>query len=294
VLLFMMPINGLACDICGCGLASNYMGILPQYRANSVGLRYSFSNTQSKHLPSLFEKQTSSEEMFHSIELLGRYYLKRKWIIIGLMPIHNFSKQHSDNTQELLQGLGDANVMVNYILLNTGDSIKPSTRHLLQVGGGFKAPTGQYHHLSNNGINPNFQLGTGAWAFITNGQYTLRKKSIGYTIEGSFQYHLNNKNNYQFGKRVTVMNKLFYWKKWRLTSIVPSMGIWSEYSALNKENQHDVSYSGGTLLNIQPGFDIFFRHVSLGVSAQIPSYQNLSNNYVTINNKYFLTFNYNF
>lgn len=286
--------QGYGCDVCGCGLSNNYMGIMPQYRSNSLGLRYSFSQTQSKHLPSLFEPQTSSKETFQSMELLGRYYLGEKWMLIGMLPMHRFYKQHSDEANELLEGLGDVNILANYIALNSGDSMAKLYRHFLQFGGGLKTPTGSYQKLSNDAVNPNFQLGTGAFAAIANMMYTIRRKNVGLTLEGSYLYHFANKNEYQFGQRFTLSNKFFYWKKWRTFSLVPNAALWFDHSAQNIENNDRVSHSGGTLLNLQPGADVFFRKFSISALVQIPIYQNLSNQYVTINNKYFLSLNYNF
>ena len=282
------------CDVCGAGLSSNYTGIMPQYRANSLGLRYSFTETQSKHLPSLFAPSGSSTETFHTVELMGRFYAADNWVFMGMLPMHHFSKKRSDNSSELIKGLGDVNILANYIAVNSGDSMTKLTRHFLQFGGGVKMPTGEYQKLSDDGVNPNFQLGTGAFAGIANMMYTVRRKNMGYTFEASYIYHLTNKNDYQFGQRYTVSNKVFYWKKWRTFSLVPHAALWYDHSAQNREKNREVLYSGGHLLNLQPGLDVFFRKFSLSSLVQIPVDQNQSNQYVTINNKYFIALNYNF
>ncbi|UII25703.1 hypothetical protein LVD15_20705 [Fulvivirga maritima] len=38
---WLLPKETKACDVCGCSLGSNYMGILPQFNKNFVGLRWS-------------------------------------------------------------------------------------------------------------------------------------------------------------------------------------------------------------------------------------------------------------
>ena len=41
-----------ACDICGCGVGSYYLGILPEYNKRFIGLRYQHKNLTT-HLLSI-------------------------------------------------------------------------------------------------------------------------------------------------------------------------------------------------------------------------------------------------
>lgn len=294
LLVTLSPFNTFSCDVCGCGFSSNYMGISPEYRANNIGLRYSMGSTHSKHLPSLFNTQTTSEETFQSVELLGRYYIGNRFMLQGILPVHYFYKKVSDGSSNELKGLGDISVLANYMLINTGDSMLHRSRHLLQFGGGIKTPTGKSNNLLDNVVNPNFQLGTGAFAFIANGLYTFRYKNWGNTVEAAYQYHLTNKHDFQFGQRYTLSEKIFFWKRWRLYSFVPNVGVWYDHSAPIIEKGEAVKQSGGTLVNVQPGFEIYRKRLAFSTSVQIPVYTQLSDGYLTMNNKFFAAVYYNF
>lgn len=293
-LLFIIPNTAYTCDVCGCGFSSNYMGISPEYRANNIGLRYSLGSTHSKHLPSLYNTQTTSDETFNSMELLGRYYVGNRLMLQGIVPFHYFHKTVSDGTTNELKGLGDISVLANYLLINTGDSMVHRSRHLLQFGGGVKTHTGKSNNLLDNVVNPNFQLGTGALAFIVNGLYTFRYKNWGNTIEAAYQYHLTNRHDFQFGQRYTFSEKIFYWKRWRLYSFVPNVGVWYDHSQQIKEKGEIVKQSGGTLVNLQPGIEVFRKRLAFSASMQIPVYTDLSSGYLTMNNKFFAAVFYNF
>ena len=41
LLLYMLPV--VACDICGCGVGSNYVGLLPEFKKYIVGARYRYN-----------------------------------------------------------------------------------------------------------------------------------------------------------------------------------------------------------------------------------------------------------
>lgn len=293
-LLLLTPSRSIGCDVCGCGLSSNYAGIMPQYKANSLGVRFSSSKTQSKHLPSLFGTVLTSTETFKTAELIGRYYVNKRWLALGMLPFHQFNKSKSDGNNTTIQGIGDANLLLNYIVFNNSDSQNTTFKQLLQFGGGVKLVTGNYSKLSNNEVNPNFQLGTGAYSFVTNALYTIKKNNIGFTAEASFIYNLTNKNSYMFGSKQNISGRLFYWKRLRKFSLIPAAGMWFEHGENNIENNTKVKYSGGSIANFQPGIDAYFKHFSIGMLSQIPIAQNLSTGLVKQSTKHFITLNYIF
>ncbi|MBP8240682.1 MAG: hypothetical protein KAX50_12000 [Saprospiraceae bacterium] len=43
----------LACDVCGCAVGGNYLGILPQFRRHFAGVRFQYRTFDSEH-PNLF------------------------------------------------------------------------------------------------------------------------------------------------------------------------------------------------------------------------------------------------
>ena len=62
--LFMLFIitASKACDICGCGVGSYYLGILPEYNKRFIGLRY-----QHKTLQPEFRTEIPSSPNLHTL-----------------------------------------------------------------------------------------------------------------------------------------------------------------------------------------------------------------------------------
>jgi hypothetical protein len=65
--------NLIACDICGCGSGSYYIGLMPQFHKNFVGIRYRYSIFDS-HLGHSHHGIFATQETFRTTEIWGRFY----------------------------------------------------------------------------------------------------------------------------------------------------------------------------------------------------------------------------
>ncbi|MEO7992397.1 MAG: hypothetical protein ABI663_22795, partial [Chryseolinea sp.] len=170
---FAISNQAKACEVCGCSLGGYYMGILPQFNKNFIGLRwsqnkyYAYVNHQSQGTEPEYSNDT-----FNKIELWGRFYVSKKWQVFAFVPFSfNHMKGNEDNVWA--KGLGDITVIANYIILNTGEQTEQKFKHTLTAGGGIKLPTGNYkQEVDGLLINPNFQLGTGSTDFLLSTIYT--------------------------------------------------------------------------------------------------------------------------
>jgi len=274
-----------ACDVCGCSIGGQYMGILPQFNSHMAGLRYQYRSFATDHPSSLLGNHgpEHSEEFFHTTELWGRARLSRRWQVFVFAPYHVF-RQSAFGTN--VSGLGDVQVVANYILLNTADS-SAALKQTLLVGGGLKVPTGA-HNLQQAGesLNPNLQPGTGSWDVSLNASYTLRYGKIGLNSEATLRLNTANANDYRFGNRVNAAAKAFYWQQGRSLSWLPYAGVAAELAASDSDAGEKLSLTGGQLWLADAGLDVYYDRFSLGAAIQIPFYQNLAGGLVDSGNRF--------
>lgn len=278
ILIFFAK-SSLACDVCGCSSNANYFGILPQFKQHFVGVRYSNLSFDSKHIPSLSGQVTNSKDILQRGELWGRFYPTKRLQIFAFVPYQvNLKTEEGNSTQT--NGLSDISVLANYILINTGDSGHFAWRHSLSIGGGIKAPTGNF---DNNGI-PSLQIGTGTWDYLFNAIYTVRYKQMGVNVDANFRLNSSN-NHYQFGNRLTSSMRFFYWKKMRMSSILPHVGLMMEYAEKDIQERVIQKYTGGTGMYAASGFDVYFRKLAVGGLLALPVNENLNEGLVKTNQR---------
>jgi hypothetical protein len=294
IILFIaaMPATSWACDICGCGVGSYYLGILPDFSDKFVGIRYQ-SKLLTTHLGPIGNRTPlTSDETYQSMEVWGAWNFGSRWRALAILP-------YNINTRELDQGdivgkkegLGDALAMLNYKLFESRITTSNSKflAHSLWLGAGIKAPTGKYEdgeQLMPDSPN-NFQLGSGSTDFMVNAAYDVRLMDVGFNLNTSYKINTENQYGYRYGNKFTG-NLLVYYKfniqdKIR---IAPNVGLLYETQPQDKlYNQYDVYQSGGSLLSNVLGVEINLGQFSFGANYQIPMSQNLANNRALAGNR---------
>ncbi|NUO02936.1 MAG: hypothetical protein HUU01_20195 [Saprospiraceae bacterium] len=275
----------LACDVCGCSIGGQYLGILPQFNSHMAGLRYKYRSFVTNHPASLLENHgpERSEEYFHTAELWGRAKLGKRWQAFFFAPYHVF-RQTGFGTK--VSAIGDLQLVANYILLNTADSVGTLKQTLL-VGGGIKAPAGRYQQLQDNEpLNPNLQAGTGSWDFQLNASYTLRYAKVGFNSEATLRLNTPNANDYCFGNRVSAAAKVFYWQQGRRTGWLPYAGMAVELAAHDHDAGERIPLTGGQLWLGEAGVDLYYQRFSIGVAVQVPVFQDLAGGLVDSGNRF--------
>lgn len=266
----------LACDVCGCSVGGNYFGILPQFHRHFIGIRHQYREFQSVH-PALFADEPAlvSQEYYHTTELWGRFVPHRRIQIFGFVPYNNYSKTENGIMQSV-SGLGDASLMVHFVLFNSGDSLKRAWKHALQAGGGIKLPLGESNRLQTDGtIIPNLQAGTGAFDVPLSLIYTTRYKRWGMNAELSYRFNGTNERAYHFGNRMSSALRFFYWQNLRRLSVLPNLGATFEYARRDRVNDLPQEFTGGQSLMLSAGVDVYYNRCSMGFSARQPAVQNL-------------------
>jgi len=265
-----------ACDVCGCGNGGAFFGLLPQSHSNLLGVRYRTKSFDSHLLSPFFRAQ----EQFHTTELYTRFYPLNKVQVMAFLPVHaNVQTRQLDQSQQRIQGLGDATVLVHYAAVNTlFDSSAHTWDHILLLGGGVKAPTGKYQYDESRGevANANFQLGTGSWDFPISINYTLRKGQTGLNVDFSHRFTTFNSQAYRFANRQMVALTLFQQRYFGKASWMPNVGFTAEHAGQDVKAEIRNTYTGANLVQAMGGSELYVGRWAVGATAYLPVYQKLS------------------
>lgn len=240
-------------------------------------MRYSFRTFESR----LKSDETQfSKDFYQSVELWGGLNVGRKWEVLGFVP-YNINKQRSDDDTRTTNGLGDISVIINRKLLDkrTTDNKERMISQQLWVGGGAKLPTGKFTPDATDIIpDANNQAGTGSVDFIVNAMYTLHINDWG--INSNINYKVNGSaQNFRFGNRLNTTAFIFhsFQNKSGTSSINPNVGLLYEKLGANKMMNAKVDDTGGDALLAATGVEVNFAKIAVGVNAQLPISQDLSN-----------------
>ena len=269
---------------------------MPQFHRHFVGLRYSEQSSRSAHSTKAAQSGIfDSDEQFRTLDVLGRFYPLRRLQVFVLAPYHDFIRVEN-GTRVHTQGIGDVSVMGNWIVLDTGDSLRASWQHTLTFGGGVKLPTGAHRIKDTEGktLHPNLQPGSGSTDFIVSATYTLRKGAWGLSSDVLGRWNTANHHDYQFGNRVSGSLKVFYWKNTRKVAFLPNVGVFADASTPNWEDGWAVAQTGGNILLGTLGLDCYAGNFSVGLTIQPPIFQHLGDGAIQANTRWMLTSNYIF
>lgn len=274
MVLLVWNLNIWACDICSCASGNSNLGILPQFHKHFVGLQYQFRNSQSE-IYSLSDKGPKyAKEKFQQIELRGRWNLNRKWQVFYFVP-YIISQQEKGITNTNFKGIGDVSALVNYSVINTGDSLYLEWKQNLQVGGGIKLPTGKYGQKgADKLVNPALQQGTGSTDFIVNALYTLRKGALGMNSSIMHRFTGTNKDQFRFGQRTTAQITGFYWAKLENEgTLLPGLGCMMDRKG--NDNDRGISLTTHQTFDVSTTFtvDYFIKNWGFHTGFILPVYQ---------------------
>lgn len=270
-----------ACDICGCGVGSYYVGILPEYNKRFLGLRYQYKTLQT-HLGPLGERTPlSTNETYQSAELWGGWNIGSKFRLLAILP-YNFNERSSQESNGKKNGLGDIALMGYYKLLNhegmLGDKLLIQS---LWLGAGIKVPTGKYEQQERLAVQEspnNFQLGTASTDFTLNATYDIRYQDFGINANVNYKLNTENKYGYRYGNKLST-NLLAYYK-FRIAhsfTVAPNAGFLYETAQKDVEDKkYEVAVSGGHSLSAVMGAEFAFNGFSFGTNYQNVRSQNLA------------------
>lgn len=293
--LLLSPISLFACDICGCGVGSYYIGILPEYNKRFVGLRYQHKTLQTHLGPQGQTTPLSTDETYQSAELWGGWNFGKKFRVLAFVP-YNFNQRSSQASSGSKNGLGDIAVMGYYNLFTKSTTVSSKLLvHSLWLGAGVKAPTGKYEpgeRLAVQESPNNFQLGTASTDFTLNAAYDVRLNDLGLNLNANYKINTENKYEYRYGNKLTT-NALMYYK-FRLfhqLTLAPNAGILYETAAKDVENgKYEMDVSGGHSASFVTGFELAMSKFSFGANYQTIVSQELANQRAKAGNRLMVHF----
>ncbi len=278
-----------ACDICGCGVGSYYIGILPDFTKKIVGLRYRYNSLRTHIGAGGVQTYLTSNEVYNTIELWGGWNIGKKFRLMATIP-YSFNERSNKGITKEKNGFGDMSISGFYQLINSRKTIyKKLLVQSMFIGIGIKLPTGNYNPVDKENTNQNanlFQLGTASVDYSINAMYDIRLQDIGLNINASYKMNTTNKYEYNYGNKLSANAQLYY--KYRIKKKVmlsPNAGLLYENAARDTDKKFKVDISGGKLLCGNLGIETRFKKMAVGASWQMPISQDLANGSVRANNR---------
>lgn len=271
--VFFITVTSQACEICGCGVGNFYLGMMPRYNNQFIGLRYRYMSFSSKPAD---EPGEFSHDTYRSIELWGGMKLAKKWQAMAFVP-YQMNQRITNEKSTTSNGLGDITILLNYRLLNAATK---NGNQQLWLGGGAKLPSGKYKvdftNPENNLGDPNAQAGSGSVDFLTNLNHNLSLGKWGLNTSANYKVNTTNSNNFKFGNRFTVSSLAYRRFQSKAVGITPVLGGMFENAAANYFETNRVEMTGGNALFASSGIELSFKKIALGFNTQLPLSQNLS------------------
>ncbi len=282
-ILLLLIIAGLqqthACDLCGCNSGNYFIGPIPQFNRNFVGLQYSF-----QHYNTLLNNDNTqfSKDFFQTTNLmLGSKFLTN-WQLFLFVP-YNINHSLSDEGPRSINGLGDITFLADYNLLDI-KALNKDTETVFQqlmVGGGIKFPTGKFRVDSAEIVSTaNVQSGTGSYDFLMNAIYSFQIRSWGFNLNTNYKIN-RSAEHFKFGNLFTVNTILFRNFHIGTVTLSPNVGLLYESVSANMNYSQKVKDTGGYDLFSVLGFELRYKNISVGANVQIPLKSDLSKGQTT-------------
>lgn len=281
-----------ACDICGCGVGSYYIGILPEFNKKIFGIRYQYKTLRTHIGAGGASTYLTTDESYRTAEIWGGWNIGKRFRVMGFVPF-NFNERLNQGVTSNKNGIGDIAFTGFYQLLNHNKTI--GNKLLVQslwVGGGVKLPTGKYEPLEKKPGEESaniFQLGTKSLDFTLNAMYDIRIQDVGMNANVNYKINTANGYDYQYGNKFSGNVQAYY--KIRVKNVVtiaPNTGVLYEAAQKDMDGKYASDVSGGYALTGTVGMEAAFRNISIGGNWQTPLSQNLANGFVKANNRMML------
>lgn len=311
IFVLILQYSGYSCDVCG-----SYMGITPRDNKHSISFlhRYrafnGYKNYHTKsnlfppsaykisHMEDTIRKKPSDYsskdfESFKVFEIRFKYFITNRIEANVFLPWVN-NKTMYNNNKNSSSGIGDLSFNAAYHIILPKPDLK--FRHRLIIGLGLKAPTGNYFVYNDKGERNDFEIqhGTGSWDQFSYLNYVFICNKFGINL--NLNYKINGTNNYheRLANSQNHFINVFYKVQIKNIIIFPSIQANYEYTkGLYFKNKLNQSRKMNNML-MGPGFDIFYKQISINLSFQRSVYEELKEGYLKNAGRFNIGINYLF
>lgn len=290
--------TAFACDVCGGGAGSQYIGLLPGLNRNFAGIQFLSGNFTSR-FPSAYQLSPKpddvTEDRYNTLQIWGRHKIGKNYQIFVFIP-YQYNTRLKNNESNAVSGMGDMSLLLNRTIINTQ---KGAWQHTVFGGVGIKLPTGSNKSIQKNALSSfdGMKPGTGTWDFLLNANYTFQNSKFGINLDPSVTLTTASSVGYKVGNRYSIGAIAFYKKALGDFLITPQMGVRFEYATLDfynyKQNWSNL-YSGGEILYTSAGLQVAYRSVGLRFIGNLPVTQHYAEGRISARVKletgFFVTF----
>ncbi len=282
VIMWCIPYFSVGCDFC-----NMYVNINPNDYKHSVSLvarhiNYKGSFTTAQILSGTMKtahggghvNSTLIEENYNYYELWGRFYLTERLQLVSSLGISNNSIFEDGNKMDAFTGIRDWLIMTRYQLYNTMSDDSTKIAHRLLAGGGMVMPIGNYKY--KDGLDPYIQSGTGSFGFLLNSVYTCKVNNWGLNSDVNYLINTSNSFRFRFANSLNVSSSIFYQFKGENVSSVPNIGLYYEQANEDQQDKDMLKSSGGQVLFLTSGLDVYIKRVAVNTQIQLPVAQQLN------------------
>ena len=294
--IFLIQKNAIACDICGCGSGSSYLGIYPEFKSKIIGIRY--RNNKITNNIGLNNQATylTNTDNFEVIECWFGWNIKKNLRIIANLPYTYIEKKYQNGTKKSKNGLSDFSLSALKKLISTFKVNKQNTAiaNTVWAGVNLKIPTGNYikKDVENNTVSTNlFQLGTGTFDANAILIYDLIINTSGLNFTSNYKFNTTNKDNYSYGNKWSTILQLYrnidLNKKYVIT---PNIGCQYDFTKKDVSNKSVIKNTGGYILMSTIGLETKLKKILLGFNFQNPIKQKIGFNTAKANERFMIHF----
>jgi len=285
----LSTLSATACDMCGGGAGSQYIGLLPGLSRNFVGIQF-LSGNFSGRFPSPFQliphPDDITQDKYNTLQAWGRHKIGKHYQVFAFIP-YQYNVRYINDEQVFTSGIGDITLLLNRTIANKNIS---GWQHTVFGGTGIKLPTGSTLDFSNvNELRyPAMKPGTGTWDFLVNANYTIQKNNYGINLDPSVTINTTAASGYKFGNRYSIGAAAFYKINAGKFLFTPQAGFRYEYAHqdyYNYAQKWQNPYSGGGIIFSSVGLQIAYRSLGLRLVANLPVVQHIAGGTITTNHK---------
>lgn len=265
-----------ACDFCGCGPAGQFFGMLPIFDGRYASVRT--QQQQFRHpktAANMLDGEAIRYDRMQSLELWMRWQPDSNWQIIVQLPWRYHERVGDNGSLSSISGAGDASITAFYKLRLP--QFKGQWQQSASLGMQIGLPTGPYQQRDQYKrlLPMPFQTGTGSYSGMAQAFYTLSKNMQGLQLEGRVRQFTTNELDFRPGNAFGASAQWFKNRQGKRLRYMHYAGCTYDQLGYDREFGFDKSNTGGSVVGLSAGTDVYTAKSAIHLLAQLPLAQQL-------------------